>query len=68
MVRAFEPGLKDELGRNSIEQRLGGFAIAPGFAQARFGIERGQAFVGKGDGYIKAAFQPFDSARITASG
>src|SRR5574343_1945048 len=59
MVRAFEPGLENELGRHRIKQRFGGFAVAAGFAQARLGVERGHPFIGKGNRQIEASCQTF---------
>ena len=59
MRRTFEPGLENELGGDCIEQRLGGFAVAAGLAQACFGVERSQAFVGQGDRQIEAAAKAF---------
>jgi len=57
MVRAFEPGLKDQLGGHGVEQRPGAPAVAAGFAQACCGVERGQALVGKTNGQVIAALQ-----------
>ena len=59
MRRAFKPGLENELGSHGIEQRLGGFAVAAGFAQAGFGVNGGQALVGKADRQVVATFQAF---------
>jgi len=56
-MRTFEPGLEDELGGDRIEQWFGGSAVATGFAQACFGIDRGHALVGKTDRQVVTTFQ-----------
>jgi hypothetical protein len=59
MRQAFKPGFKDKLVRYGIQQRLGGFAIAAGFPQARLGVERTQALIGEGHRQVETALQTF---------
>src|SRR5574343_321848 len=59
MLRAFEPGLENELGSHRVEQRLGSLAVAAGFAQARFGVERRQTLISVGNRQIETPYQAF---------